>query len=68
VGDPEEERWRLFQALSACLCNAAATQATVLVLEDVHWADRGTLELWLHQARSVPGTQLLMLVRGSPAR
>jgi len=61
VGDPEEERWRLFEAVTACLCNAAAAQPMVLLLEDLHWADRGTLDLWLHLARNLQGTRLLVV-------
>jgi DNA-binding CsgD family transcriptional regulator len=60
-GDPEEERWRLFEAVTACLRTAAATQPTVLVLEDLHWADLDTLELWLHLARRLQDTWLLVV-------
>jgi predicted ATPase len=45
AGDPDEERWRLFEAVTRCLGNAGATRPLVLLLEDLHWADRGTLDL-----------------------
>jgi predicted ATPase len=52
-GDPEEDRWRLFQSVVALLRGIATRHATVLVLEDLHDADRGTLDLLLHLARSL---------------
>src|SRR5207245_5397918 len=36
AGDPEEERWRLFQAVTGFLRNAAAVQPILLVLADLH--------------------------------
>jgi DNA-binding CsgD family transcriptional regulator len=42
LGDVAAERHRRFRALRELL---AALGATVLVLEDLHWADRATLEL-----------------------
>ncbi|MBI4498132.1 MAG: serine/threonine-protein kinase PknK, partial [Chloroflexi bacterium] len=44
-GDPEEDRWRLLQAVTEFLRSASTTQPLVLVVEDLHWADRGTLDL-----------------------
>ncbi|HEX3246971.1 MAG TPA: AAA family ATPase, partial [Chloroflexota bacterium] len=60
-GDPEEERWRLLHATTSFLRNAAAVQPMVLVLEDLHWADHGTLELLLHLARSLADARLLVV-------
>jgi DNA-binding CsgD family transcriptional regulator len=60
-GDPEEDRWRLFQAMSDLLRSVATHQPLLLVLEDLHWADRGTLDLLLHLARTVPDTRVLVL-------
>jgi predicted ATPase len=59
--DPEEERWRLFQAVVGFLRNASAVQPCVIVLEDLHWADRGTLDLLIHLARNLPGARLLLV-------
>src|SRR5262249_1021078 len=47
AGDPEDDRWRLLQAVSSFLRNASTVQPLMLVLEDLHWADRGTLDLLL---------------------
>ena len=42
-GDPEEARYRLLQAVTGFLSNAASVQPLLVVLEDLHDADRGTL-------------------------
>jgi hypothetical protein len=60
-GDPEEERYRLLQAITSFLRNAAAVQPLVLVLEDLHDADRGTLDLLQHLARNLAGSRLLVI-------
>jgi predicted ATPase len=44
-GDPEEDRWRLLRAATDLLHSAAAKQPLLVVLEDLHDADRGTLDL-----------------------
>ncbi len=36
-----------------------ACSRSLLVLEDLHWADRGTLDLLLHVARNLAGARLL---------
>src|SRR3954452_11393986 len=43
---PEGERWRLFEAVAALLAPPA-----VLLLDDLHWADAGTLRLLAHLLR-----------------
>jgi predicted ATPase len=60
-GDPEEDRWRLLQAVSGFLRNASTVQPLLLVLEDLHWADQGTLDLLVHLARNLAGTRLLVI-------
>jgi tetratricopeptide (TPR) repeat protein len=61
AGDPEDDRWRLLNAVSTFLRNAATVQPLVIVLEDLHWADRGTLDLLLHVARNLEGARLLIV-------
>ncbi|HLF07967.1 MAG TPA: protein kinase [Dehalococcoidia bacterium] len=60
-GDPEDDRWRLLQSVSGFLRNAANVQPLVIVVEDLHWADRGTLDLLLHVARNLQGARLLIV-------
>jgi AAA ATPase domain len=61
AGDPEDDRWRLFNAVADFLRAAAETQPLLLILEDLHWADRGTLDLLLHVARNLRGSRLLVV-------
>jgi class 3 adenylate cyclase len=60
-GNPEEERFRLFQAVTAFLRNASSAQALCIVLEDLQDGDKGTMELLVHLARSLSGTRLLII-------
>ena len=57
----EEDRYPLFEAVDATLGVAAATTPTLLVLDDVHWADRDTLLLLRHLVRSPRRYPLLIL-------
>ncbi len=60
-GNPEEERFRLFQAVTGFLRNAAGMQALCLVLEDLHDADKGTMEMLVHLARHLGGGRLVVV-------
>ena len=43
--EPEQARFRLFDAVASLLCRAAAQRPTVVVLDDLHWADESSLLL-----------------------
>ena len=58
---PEEERFRLFQAFASFLRNASRAQALCVVLEDLHDADKGTMEMLVHLARNLSGTRILLV-------
>jgi tetratricopeptide (TPR) repeat protein/ribosomal protein L40E len=60
-GDPEEERYRLMQAVTGFLSNAATVQPLLVVLEDLHDADKGTLDMLTHVSRNVAGARLLIV-------
>ena len=60
-GDPEEDRYRLMHAVTSFLRNAAGVQPLVIVLEDLHDADRGTLDMLRHVARNLPGSRLMLV-------
>ena len=60
-GDPQEERYRLLQAVSDFLGSIAAAKPLLIVLEDLHCADRGTLEMLEYVARNVSDKRLLLV-------
>jgi DNA-binding SARP family transcriptional activator/tetratricopeptide (TPR) repeat protein len=57
-GDPETDRYRLFEAVAGLLGQIAATGSLLIVLDDLHWADRPTLLLLRHLIRSPQSGQL----------
>ncbi|MDP9238061.1 MAG: AAA family ATPase [Chloroflexota bacterium] len=59
--EPEAERLRLFDSVSEFLRSAARDQPLLLVLDDLHWADKPSLLLLQHIARSSGGDRLLIL-------
>ena len=61
TGDIQEDRWRLMQAATDLLRNAAAQHPLLLVLEDLQDADSGTLDLLLYLARNLHGARLLVI-------
>jgi class 3 adenylate cyclase/tetratricopeptide (TPR) repeat protein len=50
--DPETERYRLFDAVAAWLAALSSSSGVLLVLDDLHWAERPTLLLLRHLVRS----------------
>ena len=61
AGPEEEERYRLFDAVSEVLNDIARRQPVVLVLDDLHWADKPTL-LMLRQLVRAAGESPLLIV------
>jgi transcriptional regulator with XRE-family HTH domain/tetratricopeptide (TPR) repeat protein len=59
--DPEEDRWRLLTAVTDFLRAAARQRPLMLILEDLQWADRGTLDLLVFLSRRLAGTRLLVV-------
>src|SRR5262245_48358249 len=59
--EPDEERLRLFDAVSQFLIAPAARAPLVVVLDDLHWADKGTLTLLRHIARFVAKHAILLV-------
>ncbi len=58
---PETERSRLFDAVATLLARAARTRPLLLVLDDLHWADKPTLLLLRHLMRADEPAPLLIL-------
>jgi predicted ATPase len=48
---PDQSRRILFNAIAEVIARRAATKPVLLLLEDLHWADEGTLSLLDHLAR-----------------
>jgi DNA-binding SARP family transcriptional activator/tetratricopeptide (TPR) repeat protein len=63
AADPETRRYVLFEAVADLLDAASARAPVLLVLDDLHWADRGTLHLLRHVVRS--GREPALLVTGT---
>jgi len=59
---PDLQRTRLFEAIVALLAWAARERPVLLVLEDVHAADRPTLELAGYVARRAAGSPIMILL------
>ena len=60
-GDPEQDRYRLMQSVTSFLTNASSVQPLVIVLEDLHDADRGTLDMLTHVSRNLSGARLMLV-------
>jgi DNA-binding CsgD family transcriptional regulator len=58
---PEEERFRLFDAVAQFLVAVARRQPVVLVLDDLHWTDRDSLQLLAYCGRFVARTGLVLV-------
>ncbi|MGH2784633.1 MAG: protein kinase domain-containing protein [Actinomycetota bacterium] len=59
--DPEQARFRLFDSIATFLKNASRARPLVVVLDDLHWADKPTLLLLQFLAREVRSSRLLVL-------
>src|SRR5262249_45010867 len=61
TGDPESERFALFEAITALLVAAAAASPVLIVLDDLHWCDTASLLLWRHLVRGAGAARLLVV-------
>ena len=59
--DTEQARFRLFDSLTRFLKTAAEHQPLVLVLDDLHWADKASLALLEFMAREIAEVRILVL-------
>ncbi len=67
--EADSERWRLFEAITRLLAELAADRTVVVVLDDVHWADRSTMSLLRHVLRTSQEAPLafVLTARGAEA-
>ena len=61
AGDPDTERYALFEAVAAVLAGAAGTAPVVLLLDDLQWADAASLLLLRHVLRGTGPAPLMVL-------
>ena len=61
AAEPAQARFRLFDSVTAFLRAASAEQPILFVLDDLHWADAGTLALLEFLARDLEGSRLLVV-------
>ena len=59
--DSEEGQFQLFDAMSGFLHGVSERVPLVVVLDDLHWADRATLQLLTHLARDLSHSRILVL-------
>lgn len=60
--DPEAERYLVFSAVIDLLVRSSQTQALVMVLDDLQWADKPSLQLLRHVVASVEPVHALIVV------
>jgi DNA-binding CsgD family transcriptional regulator len=58
---PDEERFRLFDAVAQLIGVIAAAHPAVVVLDDLQWADRDSLRLLRYMARGARRTRVILL-------
>ncbi|MHB8656648.1 MAG: ATP-binding protein [Solirubrobacteraceae bacterium] len=61
LADAATERYRLFEAVIELLSEISSSAPVLLVLDDLHWADRPTLMLLRHLARAPDPGRVLVL-------
>jgi len=59
--DPDTERYLLYSAVVGLLTQASRAQPVVLVLEDLHWSDKPSLQLLRHVVANVESARVLVL-------
>jgi ABC-type oligopeptide transport system substrate-binding subunit/DNA-binding SARP family transcriptional activator len=60
LDDPRAEQQRLFENVTICLAALSSRTPLLLILEDLHWADSGTLLLMLHLARQARHRRIMI--------
>lgn len=68
VTTPEGRRFRMFEALAELLSATSQQNPLLVMLEDVQWADRGSLLLLRHLVRSTHAAAILFIVAYREAR
>jgi DNA-binding CsgD family transcriptional regulator len=66
AGPLSTERFHLYRAVRALLEQAARARRLLLVLDDIHWADEGSIELYQHLLRHPPRAGLVIAAAYRP--
>ena len=61
IQDPDAARFRMFDAYAQFMRRLGEQAPLVVVLEDLHWADRPTLQLLQHLARELVSSRVLVI-------
>ncbi|TMG02036.1 MAG: hypothetical protein E6I03_07000, partial [Chloroflexi bacterium] len=61
VLEPEQARFRLFDSITTFLKNASKDTPLMVVLDDMHWADKPSLLLLQFLAKELRGSRLMVL-------
>ncbi len=61
VPDPQAVRFRLFDELTRCLRSLASTGPKLVVLDDLQWADAGSIDLLGHIVRALDSSPVLFV-------
>jgi DNA-binding CsgD family transcriptional regulator len=59
--DPALQQRRLFAALAHCLTRRATSQPLVIIVEDLHWSDEGSLDFLLYLLRRSTAEPTLLI-------
>jgi predicted ATPase len=59
--EPEQSRFRLFDSVTTFLKNASRVRPLVIILDDLHWADKPSLLLLQFLARELKDTRILVI-------
>jgi predicted ATPase len=62
LGDPGLERTRMFEAVRVLIERASTRQPIAMLIDDVHWADPGTLALLHYVVRGLTRRRCLFLI------
>jgi DNA-binding winged helix-turn-helix (wHTH) protein/tetratricopeptide (TPR) repeat protein len=60
-GDPQTQRFKLFDELTQFLVAASREAPRLLAIDDLHWADAGTVELLAYAARVLERCPVLLV-------
>lgn len=59
--EPEQARFRLFDSVASFFGEVVSSEPMIIVLDDLHWADRSSLDLLEFIARDIGSSKLLLV-------